>query len=73
MDYTATYCSTRRDLEERGWWLTSRLANLTDRLMLLIGGDHRMFLEVRRECRETKAAITESHSDLREHRLEHGC
>lgn len=73
MDYTATYCSIRRDLEERGWWLTSRLANLTTRLMQMIGQDHLAFLDVRQECRTTKAAITASHDDLREHRRAHGC
>lgn len=73
MDYTATYCPTRRDLEEQGWWLTSRLALLTDRLMRQIGQDHRVFVETRRECRETRVAITDSHLRLREHRGEHGC
>jgi hypothetical protein len=73
MDYSATYCPTRRDLEERGWWLTDRLAALTTRLMQLMGEDHRMFQEVRQECRETRVAIDESHRDLREHRRGHGC
>lgn len=73
MDFSATYCPTRRDLEERGWWLTNRLAALTTRLMQLIGEDHGTFLEVRRECRETQAAISGSHRDLREHRQGHGC
>ena len=73
MDYSATYCPTRRDLEERGWWLTSRLAALTTRLMQLIGEDHGTFLEIRQECRETRAEIAESHLDLSEHRRGHGC
>ena len=73
MDYSATYCPTRRDLEERGWWLSDRLAALTTRLMQLMGDDHRMFQEVRRECRETRAAIDESRRGLRAHRLGHGC
>ena len=73
MDYSATYCPTRRDLEERGWWLTDRLAALTTRLMQLIGEDHRMFQEVRQECRETRVEITDSHRNLREHRRGHGC
>lgn len=73
MDFSVTYCPMRRDLEERGWWLTGRLAALTTRLMQLIGADHQMFLEVRQECRETKVEITDSHQSLREHRRGHGC
>jgi len=73
MDYSATYCPTRRDLEERGWWLTDRLAALTTRLMQLMGEDHRMFQEVQQECRETRVEITDSHRHLREHRRGHGC
>lgn len=73
MDFTTAYCATRRDLEERGWFLTTRLAGLTDRLLRLIGQDHQKFLDMRSECRSTRAAITASHDDLREHRRTHGC
>lgn len=73
MDYAATYCTTRRDLEERGWFLTGRLAQLTAKLMRLIGQDHQAFLDLRSECRTTRREIAASHEDLREHRREHGC
>lgn len=35
MDYAGAYCPTRRNLEEDGWWLTSRLAAQTGYLMKL--------------------------------------
>ena len=73
MDFTAKYCSTRRDLEERSWWLTTRLANLTGRLMQLVGHDHLAFVGVRQECQTAKAAITASRENLADHRRAHGC
>lgn len=73
MDFATSYCATRRDLEERGWFLTSRLAQLTTRLMRIIGQNHQSFLDLRSECRATRREILSSHQDLRKHRLEHGC
>ena len=73
VNLTGTYCPTRRDLEERGWFLTSRLSATTARLMALIGGDHEAFLHVKQECRDTRGELADSHLRLREHRLEHGC
>lgn len=74
MDLATAYCATRKDLEETGWWLTSRLATLTSRLLQLAGGsNHLAFLEIRQECVATRMAIGDSHRDLREHRREHGC
>lgn len=73
MDPVAAYCTTRRDLEERGWFLTSRLSELTTKLMRMIGRDRQAFLDLREECRMTRRRITASHHDLREHRREHGC
>ena len=73
MDLSATYCPMRRDLEERGWWLTSRLSSLTGRLLDLVGQDHAAFVSMKDECRETRAAITESHRGLAAHRRDHGC
>lgn len=73
MDFTAAYCPTRRDLEERGWFLTSRLSALTGHLLQLVGRDHREFLEVREACHAAREAITESHRGLKEHRRHHGC
>ena len=73
MDFTATYCSTRRHLEERSWWLTSRLANLTGRLMQIVGHDHRAFVDLRQQCQTAKAAIITSRENLEDHRRAHGC
>lgn len=74
MDFTATYCSTRRSIEERGWCLTSRLAVLTEALMKLAAQhDHQAFLVTREECAETRMAISDSNRDLRDHRRDHGC
>lgn len=73
MDFATTYCATRRDLEERGWFLTSRLAQLTARLMRVLGEDHQTFLDLQSECRGTRRQILASHQDLRTHRLDHGC
>jgi hypothetical protein len=73
MDLTPGYCPTRRDLEENGWFLTTRLSELTAKLMRMMGRDHQAFLDLREECRVTRGRITASHQDLREHRREHGC
>lgn len=74
MDYAGAYCPTRRNLEEDGWWLTSRLAAQTGYLMELAGQhDHQAFIVARQECAVTRMAITDSNRDLREHRREHGC
>ena len=74
MDYGAAYCPTRRNLEENGWWLTSRLAALTGRLIKVAGlKDHLAFLAIREECAQTRMKLSDSHRDLREHRREHGC
>ncbi|HTZ56555.1 MAG TPA: hypothetical protein VMB49_00590 [Acidobacteriaceae bacterium] len=73
MDLTAQYCSARRDIEERSWALTSRLAALTDRLIGLTGLDHQAFLDVRGKCHEVKGELSESHEELKNHRRNHGC
>jgi hypothetical protein len=41
--------------------------------MLMVGSDHREFLNLRDECRETRSAIAESHRGLAAHRRDHGC
>ncbi|HKR27755.1 MAG TPA: hypothetical protein VJS11_09870 [Acidobacteriaceae bacterium] len=74
MDFTATYCPVRRDLEENGWWLTSHLASLTARLLKITGnGDHQDFRDTRQECRATRDEIIASREGLLEHRRQHGC
>jgi hypothetical protein len=73
MDFSTQYCSTRRDLEERGWFLTSRLSSLTSQLLQLIGHDHPAFLLKKTECCDTREEITDSHDRLHAHRVAHGC
>jgi hypothetical protein len=73
MDFAAAYCPTRRDIEKRGWVLTSQLFSLTARLLKKVGDDHGAFMALREECRAAKLAITASNQSLRDHRREHGC
>ena len=73
MDFDAGYCSTRRDLEENGWFLTTRLSSLTSHLLILIGQDHQAFLVAKGRCDETRAELVESHRQLQQHRTAHGC
>lgn len=73
MDFATAYCSTRRDIEERGWALTSRLCSLTDRLLMATGRNHQVFVDLKQECMTTRVALTALHESLREHRREHGC
>ena len=73
MNFVTAYCPVRRDLEERGWNLTSRHALLTDRLISLIGHGHQAFLDLQDQCRTTSLQITDSRGKLHEHRREHGC
>lgn len=70
---THIFCQTRRDLEERSWVLTSRLAALTSQLMNLIGHNHDDFLTALDRCQTTGLEVTESRDDLRTHRRDHGC
>jgi hypothetical protein len=65
--------STRRDLEEGSWNLTSRLAELTTRLVLIVGRDHHAFLDALDECQTTALEITQFRVDLQERRQDHGC
>jgi hypothetical protein len=73
MDWTAAYCARRRDIEENGWALTTRLFSLTAGLLKIIGKDHQAFMALLQECLVTKAAITASNRSLWDHRREHGC
>ncbi len=72
-DFTTQYCSTRRDLEERGWILTSRLFELSTRLLRTIGNDRQEFAAIKQECGELRGVIGKAQSDLRGHRSKHGC
>ena len=73
MDFSSHYCSTRRDLEEQGWNLSSRLFLLSSRLLALVGKNHQQFLHARSACRRTRDDLADSHLQLRNHRLQHGC
>ena len=73
MDLTSQYCPDRRNLEEKAWALASRLFLLNERLLTLIGMDHRAFLSAKAECVETTAEIAQLRNRLAKHRLLHGC
>lgn len=73
MDLTVSYCTQRRDLEERNWNLVDRLAVLTDRLMRLVGVDHGEFDLTKAMCVDARHAIVIAREDLIEHRANHGC
>lgn len=73
MDLTSEYCPERKRLERHSWDLVSRLAVLTDRLMKLIGKDHREFMAAKNRCAGVKRQILESQDRLLAHRSAHGC
>jgi hypothetical protein len=73
MDFAATYCPIRRDLQERTWFLTNRHSTITTRLLDFVGLDHDEFLERVEECRSVHLEIVLSRVKLQEHRLGHGC
>lgn len=81
MDFTAAYCQTRRNLEQRSWGLVRRHAELTTHLFHLIGCDHDVFhgtdhdsfLATLDQCETAYIEITESRTALKEHRRDHGC
>lgn len=73
MNFTATYCSVRRDLEERSWALVSRHAALTELLLQSIGTGHQAFIDTLAECKTSSAEVVRSSCDLSEHRRDHGC
>ena len=69
----ASYCSTRRDLENRSWALTSRLFDLSGRLTNMAGLRKREFSSTHDDCEETKGELAELHQLLEAHRSKHGC
>lgn len=73
MAVPATYCQTRRALEERSWALTSRLAALTSRLFQLVGSDRPAFRNIIGQCHSTREEVAESRVNLENHRRDHGC
>jgi hypothetical protein len=73
MDFASAYCPTRREIEEHGWALSTRLFSLTGKLLKVIGRDHHAFVTLRQECHTTRHAIAQSNQSLRDHRREHGC
>lgn len=73
MDFTAAYCPVRRQLEERGWTLVSKLSEAASRLFGLVGNHSGAFNETKRECEGLRADIVDANQNLREHRSEHGC
>lgn len=73
MNLTAQHCPTRRNLEERGWNLTSELSSLSSRLLSLVAVDHRGFNATSARCLEVRSKLKESNRELKAHRSEHGC
>lgn len=67
------YCSIRRDLEDRSWNLSSRLFELSSRLLALVGKNHRQFLDAKALCEHAREDIDDSLLRLRIHRQKHGC
>ena len=72
-DALTQYCPVRRNLEEHTYNLVTRLAALTDRLLRLIGGNHKEFLETKGECAEVRSQVVDGRRELSEHRRTHGC
>jgi hypothetical protein len=73
-EFDLTYCVTRRDLEENGWILTSKLASASGRLMGFAGsGERLLFLQIKSECSDLYRRITDSNETLRQHRQSHKC
>jgi len=73
MDFTSQYCPQRKHLEEWSWNLVSRLAVLTERLMKLVGKNHREFIAAKDECAGVRLEILESYHQILAHRSAHGC
>jgi len=73
MDFTAQYCPTRKDLEERSWGLVSRLASLSGQLLKLTGAGHQEFMAVKFQCVEVRGEISKAKGQLLDHRSAHGC
>ena len=72
-DPLTQYCPVRRNLEQNGFDLVSRLAILTDRLLRLIGHDRIAFAATRVECKDMRAEVVEAKKKLAAHRLAHRC
>jgi hypothetical protein len=72
-DCNKIYCSARKAIEERKSALSSKLNDLTNQLVVLVGADHGLFLKVLEESRRTRRELSESRQQLQEHRSKHGC
>ena len=73
MDLSVQYCPHRRNLEEKVWFLVSRLSVITSQLFSLVGKDHVAFAATKLDCVRTREEITESSRLLGAHRFQHGC
>lgn len=72
-DRLTQYCPVRRNLEQSGFDLVSRLAILTDRLLRLTGRDRNAFAEVKTQCLNMRAQAEGARKKLAAHRVAHGC
>ena len=74
MDFTHTYCSTRRDLEETSWLLVSKLASVSGYLLKLVGSKNPLaFAATKLECTDLRERIDTARTALEQHRSGHGC
>ena len=73
MDAISAYCDTRRELEEQGWMLVSRLAVESARLMDLAGVDTQAFAVTMAKCGQLKVDLMGLRQQLGIHRAQHGC
>jgi hypothetical protein len=65
-----SYCSKRRDLEQRSWALTTRLTDLTEQLMRLAGLKQPEFPSTMSQCLEVRTELKQVHRSLTTHRSE---
>lgn len=73
MELAAEVCRIKRELEEQGWVLTNRHAELASRLLSLVGRDHENFLATLDKCQTAGVAVAECRALLQQHSQEHGC
>lgn len=73
LDTISQYCDTRRELEQQGWMVVSRLAVESARLMDLAGVDSRAFAVTKAKCGQLKVDLMGLRKQLGIHRAQHGC
>jgi hypothetical protein len=72
MDPMTRFCPIRRTLEKELWRLGNALSNLTGQLLNVIRPESQC-ADVRCECMEARALLSQLRYNLEEHRAAHGC